>query len=201
MCNSNEKSSGFLRMNETFGQRLSQVLSLYELNQSEFAKKVSASPTFVSDMVRDVKKPGSDFLERLGRIFNVDLNWLLLGEGSITKSQFNHDFLQFVAMRVELARMVVEGNKVAQSIADELHHQITDSNIDALERQIVLNHLSRIADYNVIVSGVYNEFIAQSDSEQISKKVFQSAIDRFKGNTKDPLFEMIATRVTFPTNE
>ncbi len=63
------------------GKRLKILREKLGLSQSEFAKKIGTSQGYLSELERNLKKPGSDLLLSLKRLFNVSTDWLLTGEG------------------------------------------------------------------------------------------------------------------------
>jgi transcriptional regulator with XRE-family HTH domain len=182
-------------MEETFGQRLSQLIAVRGLTQGEFARKLSASPAFVSDMIRGVKKPGSDFLSRLATEFNVSLDWLLLGKGSMAGViNFDDELLRLVALRVELARQAAEGVTEAQLLIDELLGKSAANSNSVEERQLLLKQLAHVADMNSIISKLYNEFLTNQNYSTRASEVLLAAISNFSYSSSDPLVAMVASR-------
>lgn len=64
----------------SLGERIRQVRQQYRLSQQDFAKSLEVSQSFLSDVERDLKMPGGDFLLSLKRSFGVSIDWLLAGE-------------------------------------------------------------------------------------------------------------------------
>ncbi|WP_198363196.1 helix-turn-helix domain-containing protein [Thauera sinica] len=65
------------------GARLSLAILHLAISQSEFARQVGASPGFISDVVRGVKRPGAEFLFGIKQTFGISTDWLLSGDGTM----------------------------------------------------------------------------------------------------------------------
>ena len=52
-----------------------------DLSQGEFAEILGARRNTISAWERNISMPGGEFLLRIYEEFNVNLNWLLSGEG------------------------------------------------------------------------------------------------------------------------
>lgn len=68
---------------EGLGPRMGLVMMHLRLSQTELASQLGMSSSFVSDVVRGAKKPGSEFLFGLRRQFGISIDWLLTGEGAM----------------------------------------------------------------------------------------------------------------------
>jgi transcriptional regulator with XRE-family HTH domain len=64
---------------DTFETRIKQLRG--NLTQEEFAKAIGIKRTLISDYETGRTKPTSDILEKISRKGNVNVNWLLTGEG------------------------------------------------------------------------------------------------------------------------
>lgn len=62
------------------GERLKKIRKEKGLTLQELAELIPSSPGFISEVENGLKMPGSEFVVSLKRIFDVDLNWLLMGE-------------------------------------------------------------------------------------------------------------------------
>ncbi len=56
------------------------------LTQEEFAESLDTVFTAISKYELGKIRPGSEFLSKLNRLFHVNINWLLTGEGEIFMS-------------------------------------------------------------------------------------------------------------------
>ncbi|HZG85552.1 helix-turn-helix transcriptional regulator [Paenibacillus sp.] len=68
------------------GERVKHVRKLHKLNQQEFSKAINISQGRLSEIEKNICKPSADTLISLATGFNVNLNWLILGEGEHFKS-------------------------------------------------------------------------------------------------------------------
>lgn len=64
------------------GERLRKLRKEKSLSQKELAGILGTSQGYISDIEKDIKKPGTDFLISLKRFLKVDLDWFLTGEES-----------------------------------------------------------------------------------------------------------------------
>lgn len=63
------------------GERLKWVRKDKGLTQQAFAKPLSTSSGYISEVEQGKKSPGSDFLLSLMRVYRISVDWLLNGEG------------------------------------------------------------------------------------------------------------------------
>lgn len=83
------------------GKRLRQLRNTTGMSQQEFADSLGLPQTTYSNYERDVADPPFDVLTKIGRLYDVDMNWLL----DFTKTNFNDaigieydDFADLVSM-------------------------------------------------------------------------------------------------------
>ncbi|WP_316347663.1 helix-turn-helix transcriptional regulator [Desulfuromonas acetoxidans] len=62
------------------GDRLKSIRKEKKLTQKAFAEALNTSPGYISEIEKGKKVPGGELLTMLKRVFDVDINWLLLGE-------------------------------------------------------------------------------------------------------------------------
>jgi len=98
--------------------RLAQALALSGLSQAELARRVTMSPSFISDVMRGVKRPGADLLLALRKSLGVSIDWLLTGEGTMTGGfGIRHELFQAIRVQVAVAKAaVVDGNPTARAL-------------------------------------------------------------------------------------
>ena len=66
------------------GERLKQARKALNLSQEKMAKELGTSAGYISEIESGKKKsPGSEFLASLLGRFNLNINWLLNGEGEM----------------------------------------------------------------------------------------------------------------------
>ncbi|MBN1949437.1 MAG: helix-turn-helix domain-containing protein [Candidatus Cloacimonetes bacterium] len=64
------------------GERLQQILRKLELNQTGLAKSLNISNVVINRYIKNKTTPDYNFLNKLAAGFNVNINWLLTGEGA-----------------------------------------------------------------------------------------------------------------------
>lgn len=192
-------------MLDTFELRLAHLLLVRGLTQGEFAKGLEASPTFISNMIRGTKKPGTEFLVRIATQYQVSLDWLLLGRGNIDGSPsidspktIDIEIFRMVNLRAELASNAANGNLEAKVLADELLGKAFANKSNGAERQSLLNDLSTAVDHNVFTCGLYNRFISHPDPIIRAREILSAALAHFQSNHTDPLAAMVAGRDSVP---
>ncbi|MDQ1353831.1 MAG: hypothetical protein QG657_4138 [Acidobacteriota bacterium] len=75
---------------EEFGQRIKAVRRRLNMTQKEFGEAVDLSVSFISDIESGRSKACLDFFFNLARKFNINLNYLILGEGEIIDTESKH---------------------------------------------------------------------------------------------------------------
>lgn len=78
---------------DDFIKRLEIILDYYNLSASAFADKISVQRSSLSHLLSGRNKPSLDFIIKVIKVFpEVDLYWILNGEGTFPKSEniFNH---------------------------------------------------------------------------------------------------------------
>lgn len=83
---------------DTIGKRLKFLIDEKHLTQGEFAKILNLSRQIISNYVNDLSKPNYEFLYKLYKELNINLNWFISGEGN----QYNQTPNE--ALKDELAR-------------------------------------------------------------------------------------------------
>ncbi len=66
-------------MKMNIGERIKSIRG--NLTQKEFAKQINADQSTVQNWENKNKLPKGDILQRIQEIFNVNINWLLTGDG------------------------------------------------------------------------------------------------------------------------
>ena len=73
---------------ESFIKRLEYLLDYYSLSASGFADKIGVQRSSLSHLLSGRNKPSLDFVMKINEIFkDVDLYWILNGEGNFLKSE------------------------------------------------------------------------------------------------------------------
>ena len=68
---------------KTLGDRLKAIRQAKNLTLQELAAIIGSSHGYLSQVERNQKKPGSEILLSLKQHLNVNINWLLTGEGEM----------------------------------------------------------------------------------------------------------------------
>ncbi len=66
--------------------RIALVRKDAHLNKSEFAGKLQVSPAWITKIEKNDNLPGTSLVELIALKFNINLNWLLTGEGDMKDS-------------------------------------------------------------------------------------------------------------------
>lgn len=73
-------------MNQTeVGRRLKEVRAALSLKLEEIGEKTGLSKSAISYMETGTKKPSSVYMYELSKQFNIDINWVLTGDGNMFK--------------------------------------------------------------------------------------------------------------------
>jgi transcriptional regulator with XRE-family HTH domain len=67
------------------GARIRLIRQMVRLNQKDFAKSLGLSQTFISSVETNVSRLTILHLAKITNNYNVNLNWLITGEGEIFK--------------------------------------------------------------------------------------------------------------------
>ncbi len=105
-----------------FGGRLSELMTNFGQSQNEFAARLEVSQSFISDLVRGVKKPGAEFLHGLRQSCHVSIDWLLTGEGTMYGGNpIELELFKLIVAEIELARQAMtKGSPKARRLLDRL---------------------------------------------------------------------------------
>ena len=68
---------------DTIGTRIKQLRKHLGLSQKDFCQKVSIPQSRLSEIESDKTKPSYPFLQNASDIFNVSLDWLIVGKGQM----------------------------------------------------------------------------------------------------------------------
>ena len=79
--------------NDDFAKRLKKVIEFYQLSASSFAEKINVQRSSISHLLSGRNKPSLDFVIKVLDTFEeVDMYWLLKGEGEFPKSKKTLDY-------------------------------------------------------------------------------------------------------------
>ena len=175
---------------EGLGGRLSQALLHLAISQSEFARRLGASPAFISDIVRGNKKPGAEFLFNIKRIFGISIDWLLLGDGAMFGgAKVDLDLVRSIRLYVAVARAaVVEDNPTAKALLllirdDRLREAATDRVLGEF-----LDQLCASGDDFDLVIELYSGHLWASDPVAQRQNLLAAAVAHF--DARKPIDKM-----------
>jgi len=166
------------------GARLSSVIAHLVVNQSEFARRLDASPGFVSDIVRSVKKPGAEFLASVKQVFGVSIDWLLTGEGTMFGGTgIKLDLLNEIRLHVAVARAsVVESDPVATALLLLIRDgRMSEAATDPTLRVYLDQLCPEDANFKLITT-LYNGHLGSSDPATQQRNLLAAAIAHFEAH-------------------
>jgi transcriptional regulator with XRE-family HTH domain len=73
--------------NETIGDRIKLIRKSKGLSQAEFAETLSLTQGFISKVEINRAQFTIEHVVAIAHIYNIDLNWLLVGEGKVLTDQ------------------------------------------------------------------------------------------------------------------
>lgn len=103
----------------------------------EFAKKIFVTQTNISELENDKYEPGGAFLKKLSEIFNVDVNWLLTGEGEMKKKDYipvgmcREEYLEYNAKFQKERTLLDQKIKILDDALEELEKKDRDLLVDS----------------------------------------------------------------------
>ncbi len=67
----------------TIGKRLKQLLNKLEMTQAGLSRAIGISNVVINRYIKDKTTPDYNFLSKIAESYNVNINWLINGEGTI----------------------------------------------------------------------------------------------------------------------
>lgn len=158
-----------------FGTRFGELIRVTGLSQADFAGRLDASPTFISDLVREQKRPGAEFLLRMKQSFGVSIDWLLDGSGTMLGERpVSVDAFKLVAAEVALARAAKIDDK--PEAARLLHDLMSSSPAIAVdELTTALQPYLTLGEEIVFASILYNAHIGTTDLAERVRSALSTA--------------------------
>lgn len=105
---------------ESFIKRLEYLLDYYSLSASGFADKIGVQRSSLSHLLSGRNKPSLDFVMKINKIFKeVDLYWILNGEGNFLKSE---NLISNSRNKIELKQqtdLAPDKNKIQENLFSE----------------------------------------------------------------------------------
>lgn len=78
----------------SFQKRLKEVRVKYFITQEKFGESIGRSMTIVNQWEKGKASPSMETLILISQKFNINLNWLLLGEGEMIKEDFSKNQIE-----------------------------------------------------------------------------------------------------------
>ena len=125
---------------DSFGCRLAQFIDNSGLSRAEFAKALSVSQAYVSQMCAGIRVPSDRIISAICRIFHINEEWLRTGQGQMLE-QLDEDqnLVEFMSGLLNecpdsfkrrfisvVSKLDNNGWAVLEQIADELAREDTD---------------------------------------------------------------------------
>lgn len=171
---------------QLIASRIQQVLAHASLSQKDLAEKLGMSPSYVSEIARGLKRPGTDFFIGLLREVGASVDWLLTGEGSMFGGVgIRQDLLRAIRLQIAVARSaILEKDATAQ----ELLALIADDRLEAAGSDARFRKLlDRIApgdpDEDLAIT-LYNGHLWASDPISQRRNILASAVAHFENQTR-----------------
>ncbi|WP_124552536.1 helix-turn-helix domain-containing protein [Methylophilus methylotrophus] len=169
---------------DSLGTRLSSLLAMIGLSQSEFARRLKISQGFVSDVLRGIKKPGAEFLYAIKIEFGISVDWLLTGEGTLKgETQIDIPLLRMIQLQISIARKaILEKDIAAKSILlliqnNKLNEAASDSEI----KKFLDNIEHESEDFSLAIE-LYNGHLL-TDETLRQRNIMASAVAYFESRT------------------
>ncbi|MDF0379020.1 helix-turn-helix transcriptional regulator [Methylophilus sp. YYY-1] len=169
---------------DAFAARFSLVIQHTKLNQSEFARRLDTSATFVGDVLRGLKKPGAEFLYQLNRVFSVSVDWLLTGKGTIHNAcKVDVELMQAISLQVLVARLaIIENDATAQALLTLIREGLLDLKCSNPQMDAYLHRIRPDdSDWRIAI-GIYNGHLWTDNPDFQRRNTLEAAISYFEVN-------------------
>ncbi|MFL0806510.1 MAG: helix-turn-helix transcriptional regulator [Oceanobacter sp.] len=177
-----------------FQERFAELLSALGISQNELARQLGSTSAFMSNLARGKSKPSLDLLEKIGRQYNVSMDWLILGKGEMREApEIDGEFLQTIALRMELARLIAIGDAEANELSNELlgKNLRIEPSIQSKNRYQLLHKLSSKVNECQFSCELYRKYLPSSDHDERNRRVLIQAIEHQQAKLEDPLTALL----------
>lgn len=180
-------------INDDFFHRFNSLFQILGISQNEFSRRIGSTSAFISNIARAKTKPGLDVLQKIATTFDISLDWLLLGKGSVygNISSIDIEWFHTVRLRFELAKLFKTGNHEAEKLIDELINYTLNQHNNSETRRQLIEQLTRLTIDDQSIVSLYNQFVNGSDEQQKSKDVLIESIKLLGVYSQDPLAQLI----------
>lgn len=141
-----------------FGQRVGEVVRSVGLTQAQFAARLNTSTSFVSDVIRGLKRPGWEFLAKLKEELDVSIDWLIDGTGAMHgEAPIRPRLFRAIALEVALAYAAKVKREPDAIALFDLLLAGSPTSLSAIQER--LEHYSPAAEPIVLAATVYNSHL------------------------------------------
>ncbi|MEO6855940.1 MAG: helix-turn-helix transcriptional regulator [Rhodoferax sp.] len=174
-----------------------QVMAFAGISQAECARRLSMSPSFLSDVLKGAKRPGAEFMLAIKTTLGVSVDWLLTGAGNMTGGMgVQHELLKAIRLQIAVAKAAVLQD---DAMAKALVLLIREGQLAAAQADPGLNALlERLApmeaDLDLAVE-LYNGHLWASDPVTQRRNLMAAATAHFEA--RKPMDAMASITGTF----
>ena len=87
---------------ETIADRFIKMRNMLNINKSQFAQSIQTTPSIVGEIESGKREPSKNILIKLLNTYNVNINWLLSGDGNIFLNDRNTQNIEYINSDSEL---------------------------------------------------------------------------------------------------
>lgn len=178
---------------QAIAARLRQVLSHAGMSQKDLAGRLGMTASYLSELVRGNKRPGTDFFLGIRRQVGVSIDWLLTGEGAMfSGSGIRQEMFHAIHLQIAITRAaMIEKDPVAQ----ELLKLLGDDRLDAADNESRFRKLlDRIVpadpDLDLVVE-LYNGHLWESNPIIQRRNLLASAAAHFENQERSNKLNML----------
>lgn len=162
---------------------MARFIKSQNLNQAQFAERIQCSPAFISDVVRGIKKPGTEFLARIQAEFHISLDWLVVGKGEDLPDIILDDF-HAIASRVELVLEAAKGDQAAiNTVKSFLDKQ--DYLVDSQDHELLKLRVNRRLDEISFMVSLTQSRRPGESNEEFYQRALSEAVSKYNALTTD----------------
>ena len=81
---------------ETIADRFIKMRNMLNINKSQFAQSIQTTPSIVGEIESGKREPSKNILIKLLNTYNVNINWLLSGDGNIFLNDRNTQNIEYI---------------------------------------------------------------------------------------------------------
>ncbi|MFO7896132.1 MAG: S24 family peptidase [Candidatus Cloacimonadales bacterium] len=111
----------------SLGKRLNQILQELEMTQTALSKALNISNVVINRYVKDKTTPDYNFLNKLASSYNININWLITGEGSAFMSDRLREINDRQYCEMPILAQVSCGSPESIETADPEDHIMIDT--------------------------------------------------------------------------